>query len=78
MPILKNCIIKEDEKEDIVTTEIIVDEEVEEVIKEENVVNAKEVTLDWQNILKNETKFNVDIDKLKNEKLNFKLNKNII
>ncbi|MBQ7668907.1 MAG: stage II sporulation protein P [Clostridia bacterium] len=75
MPILKNCIIKEDEKEDIVTTEIIVDEEVEEVIKEENVVNAKEVTLDWQNILKNETKFNVDIDKLKNEKLNFKLNK---
>ncbi len=37
--------------------------------------NAKEVTLDWKNVLKNETKYNYDIEKLKNEKLSFSLNK---
>ena len=37
--------------------------------------DATEVTLDWKNVLKNETKFKVDIEKLKNEKLNFILSK---
>lgn len=43
--------------------------------KEEVIDNSKEVTLEWKNILKNETKYNIDIEKLKNEELNFKLSK---
>ena len=42
---------------------------------EEIIDNSKEVTLEWKNILKNETKYNIDIEKLKNEKLNFSLSK---
>jgi len=66
---------KVEENTDIEQEEIIYQniEEFEE-IKD----NSKEVTLEWKNILKNETKYNIDIEKLKNEELKFSLNKNNI
>ena len=41
----------------------------------ENSSNSKTVTLDWKNEFKNNTKYNVDVNALKNEKLSFNLKK---
>jgi len=57
-------------EEDEIVYEVPKEEKSEEIID-----NSKEVTLEWKNILKNETKYNIDVDKLKNEKLNFNLSK---
>ena len=48
---------------------LIQEDEIEK--NEEN--NVKSVTLDWKNELRNETKYKIDVEKLKNEKLKFNL-----
>lgn len=58
----------------------LVDENVDdEVLTQETDIesnrenNVKSVTLDWKNELRNETKYKIDVEKLKNEKLKFDL-----
>jgi len=54
----------------------IEEEKVVEEIKEANdKYDIKSVTLDWKNEFKNNTKYNVDVEGLKREKLSFDLNK---
>lgn len=59
--------------------EVVEDIEKNEVveIKEEEIdtPQVKSVTLDWKNELRNETKYKIDVDKLKNEDLKFGLKK---
>lgn len=59
--------------------EVVEDIEKNEVveIKEEEIdtPQVKSVTLDWKNELRNETKYKIDVDKLKNEELKFGLKK---
>lgn len=55
--------------EENVDNEVLIQES--ELEKTED--NIKSVTLDWKNELRNETKYKIDIEKLKNEKLNFDL-----
>ena len=65
------------------TVELVEENVEDEVIfegeeKEDQIVNenqVKSVTLDWKNELRNETKYKVDIEKLKNEELKFSLKK---
>lgn len=59
--------------EDNVEDEVIFEEEEPET--QTNDTNIKSVTLDWKNELRNETKYKVDVEKLKNEKLKFSLKK---
>lgn len=64
--------------EDIVELEQenVKDNVVEEIYnEEENISNLKSVTLDWKNEFKNNTKYNIDVDALKREKLSFDLKK---
>jgi len=71
--------IFEEMPEDKVEEDTDIDKE--EIIYENTEVSeqiidiSKEVTLEWKNVLKNETKYNIDIEKLKNEELKFSLNK---
>ena len=48
---------------------------VEELNKEADSPEIKSVTLDWKNEFRNNTKYNVDIEELKSEKLSFNLKK---
>jgi stage II sporulation protein P len=62
-----------EEKNDIVISNVPIENEVIPKTEEVNVIEPKAVTLGWDKILKNETKYAVDIEKLKNEKLKFNL-----
>lgn len=49
----------------------------DEIVKEEKLLNeesqVKSVTLEWKNEIRNETKYDIDVEKLKSEQLNFSL-----
>jgi len=75
---LSNDIFKKTIK---IEEEKIVEDFAEEVPEENEIVigsNCYEVTLDWSNMLKNLTTYKVDVEKLLEEDLKFKLSKNDI
>lgn len=60
--------------EDIEKNEVIYEGN-QEVTEEIDIPQVKSVTLDWKNELRNETKYKIDVEKLKSEDLKFNLKK---
>lgn len=62
------------EKEEVKKNEVIFEDNSENLDKIDD-TQVKSVTLDWKNEIRNETKYRIDADKLKNEPLKFNLKK---
>ncbi len=65
---------KVEKVEDIEKNEVIYEEN-QAIIEDVDIPQVKSVTLDWKNELRNDTKYKIDIEKLKNEDLKFNLKK---
>lgn len=58
-----------EENDDVILNNVPLETEVTPKTEEINIEEPKAVTLGWERILKNETKYAIDVEKLKNEKL---------